>query len=132
MDDPATFDRALQQYVDAYIRVNMARGNPNSLDGPRNAILAQLERLQKIVDSENAEIRNFADKSRLSNTEMGKTAAEARTLRSQRGNAADGLTLTRTVLGDTPFQPDWSPLYRRIGIVGGLLIAVLAVRMLRV
>lgn len=132
MDNPSTFDRALQQYVDAYIRVNMSRAAPNALDAPRNAILAQLDRLQKIIDSENAEIKNFADKARMSNTEMAKTAAEARSLRSQRGAAADDLTLTRNVVGDTPPAPNWSPLYRRIGIVGGLLIAVLAVRMLRV
>jgi hypothetical protein len=132
MDNPSTFDNALQQYVDAYVRVNMARAAPNTLDAPRNAILAQLDRLQKIIDSENAEIKNFADKARMSTTEMAKTAAEARSLRSQRGAAADDLTLTRSIVGDTPPKPDWSPLYRRIGIVGGLLIVVLAVRMLKV
>lgn len=132
MDNPSTFDNALQQYVDAYVRVNMARAAPNALDAPRNAILAQLDRLQKIIDSENAEIKNFADKARMTNTEMAKTAAEARSLRSQRGAAADELTLTRNIVGDTPPKPDWSPLYRRIGIVGGLLIVVLAVRMLKV
>ena len=132
MDDPATFNRTIQQYEDAYVRVNMARAPPNAIDGPRNAILAQLDRLQKTIDSENAEIKNFADSSRLRQAGLVDTASEANVLRTARPAAADDYTLTKQVIGDTPPVPDWSPLYRRMGIVGGLLIAVLGLRMLRV
>lgn len=132
MDDPATFEKTLQDYRNAYIAVHMARANPNTLDAPRNAILAQLERLQKIVDSENAEIKNFSEKARLANSDIADTAEQARSLRSTRQHAGDDLSLTKHVYSETPPPPDWSPLYRRIGVVGGLLIAVLGVRMMRV
>ena len=131
MDDPATFEKTLQDYRDAYIAVHMARADLNTLDGPRNAILDQIERLQKIVDSENAEIKNFSEKARLSESDIAKTAEEARSLRNARQHAGDDLSLTKHVYGETPPPPDWSPLYRRIGVVGGLLIAVLGVRMMR-
>ncbi len=132
MDDPATFEKTLQDYRNAYIAIHMARANPNTLDGPRNAILAQIERLQKIVDSESAEIKNFSEKARLANSDIAKTAEQARSLKNKRQYAGDDLSLTKHVFGETPPSPDWSPLYRRIGIVGGLVIAVLAVRMMRV
>ena len=130
MDDVATFNKALQEYRDAYIRVNMVRASPNAIEPPRNAILAQLDRLQKIVDTENAEITDFSSKSRLANSGLEKTAMEARSLRAERSSAKDELTRTTQLVGDTPPVPDWSPLYSRVGIVGGLLIAVLGVRML--
>lgn len=130
MDNSATFDSALQEYKDAYVSVNMVRAPPNTLAGPRNAILAQLDRLQTIIDSENAEIKNFADKSRLAQSDLQKTASEARTLRTSRGSAEDELSRTKRLVGDTPPTPDWSPLYYRLGAVGGLVIAVLGVRML--
>jgi hypothetical protein len=130
MDDASTFDKALQDYKDAYVSVNMVRAPPNTLAGPRNAILGQLERLQTVIETENAEIKNFADKSRLAETDLRKTALEARTLRSTRGAAEDELTRTKRVVGETPPAPDWSPLYYRLGAVGGLVIAVLGARML--
>ena len=132
MDDPATFNRTIQSYQDAYVRVNMTRAPPNAVDGPRNAILAQLDRLQKLVDSETSEIKNFADSSRLRQAGLVQTAEEANALRTSRPAATDDYTLTKKVLGDTPPTPDWSPLYRRIGIASGLLIAVLGLRLLRV
>ena len=132
MDDPATFEKTLQDYRNAYIAVHMARADPNTLDAPRNAILNQLERLQKIVDSENAEIKNFSEKARLANSDIADTAEQARSLRSTRQHAGDDLSLTKHVYSETPPPADWSPLYRRIGVVGGLLIAVLGVRMMRV
>jgi hypothetical protein len=132
MDDPATFNRTIQEYEDAYVRVNMARAPPNNIDGPRNAILAQLDRLQKTIDSENAEIKNFADSSRLRQAGLLDTASEANALRTARPAATNEYTLTKRVVGDTPPVPDWSPLYIRIGVVSGLLIGVLGLRMLRV
>jgi|694.fasta_scaffold00948_28 hypothetical protein len=132
MDDPTTFNSTIQQYEDAYVRVNMVRAPPNAIDGPRNAILSQLDRLQTIVDSENSEIKNFADTSRLRQAGMVDTASEARDLRTARPAATDEYTLTKKIVGDTPPVPDWSPLYRRIGIASGLLIGVLGLRLLRV
>lgn len=124
MDDPATFQRTLQEYRNAYIAVNMARANPNTIAIPRNAILAQLDRLQKVIDSENAEIKNFADKSRLAQSDLSQTAEEARGLREKRMKSGDDLARIKYVSGETPPVPDWSPLYRRIGIVASLVIVV--------
>lgn len=130
MDDSSTFDKALQEYKDAYVRVNMVKAPPDTLAGPRNAILGQLDRLQTVIDSENAEIKNFADKSRLAQSDLKTTALEARSLRTSRGSASDELFRTKKLVGDTPPAPDWSPLYYRLGAVGGLVIAVLVARML--
>ena len=131
MDDVGTFNKALQEYKDAYIRINMVRAPPNAIDQPRNAILAQLDRLQKIVNAESAEIANFSSKSRMANAGLEKTAMEARSLRAERTSAGDELTRTTRVMGDTPPTPDWSPMYTRVGIAGGMLIAILGVSMVR-
>jgi len=130
MDDPGTFQKTLQDYRNAYIAVNMVRADPNTIAIPRNAILSQLDRLQKVVDSENAEIKNFADKSRLAQTDFSETAAEARGLRERRVDSGDTLARVKHVSGETPPSPDWSPMYRRIGVVGGLVIVVYLAKMI--
>ena len=130
MDDPNTFNSVLQQYKDAYIRVNMARSDANSLDGPRNAVFSQIDRLQKMVNSENEEIKGFADSNRDSKSKVEQTAFEANSLRSRMETAANDLEVINRSYGEVSI-PDWSPMYTRIQILGGLFIAVVAVQMMK-
>jgi hypothetical protein len=130
MDDPNTFNNVLQQYKDAYISVNMAREDPSALDGPRNAVLDQIDRLQKMVNSENEEIKSFADSNRDSKSKVEQTAFEANSLRARMEAASNNLELITRSYGEVSV-PDWSPMYTRIQIVGGLFIAIIAVQMMK-
>jgi len=130
MDDPNTFNSVLQEYKDAYIRVNMARSDPNALDGPRNAVLDQIDRLQKMVNSENEEIQGFADSNQDKKAKIEQTAFEANSLRARMESAKDNLEVVSRSFGDVSV-PDWTPMYTRIQILGGLFIAVIAVQMMK-
>jgi chromosome segregation ATPase len=130
MDDPNTFNSVLQQYKDAYISVGMARSDPNTLDEPRNAIFGQIDRLQRMVNSENEEIQGFADSNRDSKSKVEQTASDANSLRARMENAANRLEVITRSYGDVSI-PDWSPMYTRIKILGGLFIAVVAVQMMK-
>jgi chromosome segregation ATPase len=130
MDNPNTFNGVLQEYKDAYIRVNMARSDPNALDGPRDAVLSQIDRLQKMVNSENEEIKAFADRNKDAKSKIEQTATEANSLRTRMDSAKNELEVVSRSFGDVSV-PDWSPMYTRIKILGGIFIAVIAVQMMK-
>jgi hypothetical protein len=132
MDDKQVFETALSQYRDTYIQVGLDQQPPNALDESRTSILNSLARLEDLVNSESAEIRQFPDNAVQQRNTTRALVSGANDLKTQRRIASDELHRIGEVLGTAAPPPDMSPVYTRLGVLGGLLVILVLIRSTRV
>ena len=132
MDDKQVFETALSQYRDTYIQVGLDQQPPNALDESRTSILDSLARLEDLVNSESAEIQQFPDTAVAQRNKTRALVSGALDLKTQRRTASDEKHRIESILGSPPPAPDRSPLYTRLGVLGGLLILLAGIRATRV
>ena len=132
MDDKQVFETALSQYRDTYVQVGLDQQPPNALDEPRSKILQSLARLEDLVNSESEEIRSFPETAVASRDTTRALVSDTLDLQTQRKSAGDELQRINHIMGEAPLPVNWTPIYTRMGILGGLLVTIALIRATRV
>lgn len=132
MDDKQVFETTLSQYRDTYIQVGLDRQPPNALDESRTSILNSLTRLEDLVNSESSEINQFPDNAVAQRNTTRALVSGALDLKTQRETAIDEKQRIETIVGPGAPPPPMTPLYTRLGVIGGLLIILAGIRATRV
>ena len=132
MEDPATFEQALELYKSTYVQVGLDQQPPNALDEPRSKILQSLARLEDLVNAESEEIKSFPENAVASRDTTRALVSESLDLKTQRKSASDELQRINHIMGEAPLPVNWSPIYIRLGVIGGLLVTIALMRSTRV
>lgn len=131
MDDRQTFDTVLQIYKDAYVQVGLGRQPETALADPRDRILQKISALKDLVQSESDEIKKFSSRTKQIQADTISIANDAKSLRTQVGDARDELTRSELVAKASYIPPpDYAPLYARLGAIGGFLAVAFVIRRL--
>lgn len=128
MEDRATFEQALEQYKATYVQVGLNQQRPNALDEPRSKILQSLARLEDLVNAESQEIKSFPETAVASRDTTRALVSDTLNLQTQRKSASDELQRINHIMGEAPPPVNWSPIYTRLGVIGGLLITIAVIR----
>lgn len=128
MDDRATFEGALEQYKSTYVQVGLNQQPPTALDEPRSKILQSLARLEDLVNAESEEIKSFPETAVASRDTTRALVSDTLNLQTRRKTASDELHRINHIMGEAPPPVDWSPIYIRLGVIGGLLVTIALIR----